>query len=249
MGAVRGVVFLTLGVVVGAHTLPRRALLRAVVAGGALGAPAISLANVAPAAGAAENVRVGERRFRAGDVEGSCAAFDAALAAEPRLAPYLWQRGISLYYANSFSESAAQFRRDVSVNPSDVEEALWEMLASARLSGLADARAHLLVVGQDRRPVLRDVYALFASGDDAARARVEGWAASGGAAGGADAFYARLYLGLLAEAAADEAAARRSIESALRTQYAATSSDYMVSVARVHAARRGWGSGSAALLS
>lgn len=222
-----------------AATLPRRLLLKGMLAGGALAAPAVSLAAGAPALGAMESVRSGERLFRSGDVDGSCAAFDAALGAEPRLAPYLWQRGISLYYAGQYAEAAAQFKRDVAVNPADVEEALWEMVASARISGLADARARLLVVGRDRRPVLRDVYALFASGDDAARARVEALAAGAGS----DAFYARLYLGLLAEAAADEGAARRNIEGALRTQYAAAAAaggDYMVAVARVHASRRGW---------
>ncbi|KAG8462566.1 hypothetical protein KFE25_010391 [Diacronema lutheri] len=222
------------------RALSRRALLRAAAVGGIFAAPAASLGD-SPAAGAMASVRAGERSFRAGDVVGAVDAFDAALAAEPRLAPYLWQRGIALYYAGSFGEAAAQFQRDVAVNPADVEEALWHMVSRARVDGLAEARAHLLVVGRDRRPVLRDVYALFAaSGAEAAmaRARVERYA--GDDASPSDAFYARLYLGLLAEAGADEPAARRSILAALQTPYAASSSDFMVDVARVHAARRHW---------
>lgn len=36
--------------------------------------------------------------FRQGDVMGSLEAFDAALLTDPGIRPYLWQRGLSLYY-------------------------------------------------------------------------------------------------------------------------------------------------------
>ena len=36
--------------------------------------------------------------FRQGDVPGSLEAFDAALLQDPGIRPYLWQRGLSLYY-------------------------------------------------------------------------------------------------------------------------------------------------------
>ncbi len=36
--------------------------------------------------------------FRQGDVRASLDAFDAALAADQGIRPYLWQRGLSLYY-------------------------------------------------------------------------------------------------------------------------------------------------------
>ena len=39
-----------------------------------------------------------------------------------RYGPVLWQRGLSLYYAGRFDEGAAQFRRDVALNPGDTEE-------------------------------------------------------------------------------------------------------------------------------
>jgi hypothetical protein len=39
-------------------------------------------------------------RFRAGRVADSVADADTALRLNPDLAPYLWQRGISLYYAD-----------------------------------------------------------------------------------------------------------------------------------------------------
>jgi hypothetical protein len=39
-------------------------------------------------------------RFRAGRVADSVADADTALRLNPDLAPYLWQRGISLYYVD-----------------------------------------------------------------------------------------------------------------------------------------------------
>lgn len=53
-------------------------------------------------------VRSGMQKFRAGDVQGSLRDFDAAYNASPQLRPYLWQRGLSLYYAGTcgFSHNA-----------------------------------------------------------------------------------------------------------------------------------------------
>jgi lipoprotein NlpI len=36
--------------------------------------------------------------------------FDAALALQPQMRPYLWQRGLSLYYLGDFQQAAQQFR-------------------------------------------------------------------------------------------------------------------------------------------
>lgn len=49
--------------------------------------------------------------FRRGDVEGSIMYFDEALLlGGAQLEPYLWQRGLSLYYAGRYREGAEQFR-------------------------------------------------------------------------------------------------------------------------------------------
>ena len=45
--------------------------------------------------------------------------------ANPAKKPYLWQRGLSLYYAERFDECAEQFAVDVAVNPDDTEEQIW----------------------------------------------------------------------------------------------------------------------------
>ena len=104
-------------------------------------------------------VRSGMRKFSdQGDIEGSIADFDAALAARPSMRPYLWQRGLSLYYVGTkeaLEEGAKQFRDDVAVNPNDTEESIWTFLCEAQLIGPEKAREQFLQVGRDSRPVMR----------------------------------------------------------------------------------------------
>jgi hypothetical protein len=106
-------------------------------------------------------VRSGMRKFAdQGDVEGSIEDFDAALVARPSMRPYLWQRGLSLYYIGTreaFLEGAKQFRDDVAVNPNDTEESIWTFLCEAQLYGPEKAREQFLEVGRDSRPVMRSV--------------------------------------------------------------------------------------------
>lgn len=66
------------------------------------------------------------------------------MEARPSVKPYLWQRGLSLYYAGRYADAAEQFRADVAVNPNDTEEAIWAYLAEAQLLGPAQARDQLL---------------------------------------------------------------------------------------------------------
>jgi hypothetical protein len=72
--------------------------------------------------------------FRAGQVTQSVGFFDEAAAAQPSIEPYLWQRGISLYYQDSFEDASRQFRTDVRVNPSDVEEIVWDIACLLRMN-------------------------------------------------------------------------------------------------------------------
>jgi hypothetical protein len=58
-------------------------------------------------------VRLGMQQFAAGRVDDSVENFDAALALDPSLRPYLWQRGLSLYYVGTeqaLQEASLQFR-------------------------------------------------------------------------------------------------------------------------------------------
>ena len=222
------------------QTLRTRGRRDALLACGAAAATAFSTAAPARAAGvdpASVLTRRGMAKFTQGDVDGSIADFDAVIAAAPGRAPYMWQRGLSLYYAERLQEGSAQFRRDVAVNPNDTEEAVWAFLCEARDKdiGFEKAREDLLVVGRDPRAYMRAAYALFAgTGDENALRAV---AANGGAA---EDFYSWLYVGLYREAKGDDAGAKAAVLAAAATPYGSRSGDYMAALAEVHAKRRGW---------
>ena len=222
------------------QTLRTRSRRDALLACGAAAATAFSTAAPARAAGvdpASVLTRRGMAKFTQGDVDGSIADFDAVIAAAPGRAPYMWQRGLSLYYAERLQEGSAQFRRDVAVNPNDTEEAVWAFLCEARdpRVGFDAARKDLLAVGRDPREYMRAAYALFAgTGDEAALRAV---AANGGAA---EDFYSWLYVGLYREAKGDDAGAKAAVLAAVATPYGSRSGDYMAALAEVHAKRRGW---------
>lgn len=95
-----------------------------------------------------------------------------------------------------FKDGAEQFRRDVAVNPSDTEEALWAFLCEAQMPeiGFEKARQQILVVGRDPRPYCMKAYDLFkgtATEEDLAHEATPSTPAE---------FYALMYLGLYAEA-------------------------------------------------
>ncbi|KAG5190158.1 binding protein [Tribonema minus] len=175
----------------------------------------------------------GMERFRKAKVQESISDFDRALQLSPALGPYLWQRGLSLYYADRFAEGAAQFRLDVSVNPNDTEEAIWAFACEARTLGFQEARKRLLKVGQDTRPYMRTAYSLFQGSTS------EQDLAMVGQTDDRSHFYANLYLGLYAECREEVDLARHYIGLAVGSKYCATG-DYMCSLARVHQKVRGW---------
>ena len=65
-------------------------------------------------------------------VEESVEDFDKVMEIDPRYGDVLWQRGLSLYYLDRFDDAAAQFQRDVRLNPRDSEEAIWNLISLAR---------------------------------------------------------------------------------------------------------------------
>ncbi|EIE22507.1 hypothetical protein COCSUDRAFT_16560 [Coccomyxa subellipsoidea C-169] len=197
--------------------------------------------------------QAGMDKFRRADVEGSLQDFNSALELDPDIRPYLWQRGLSLFYAGScpcwcagqYEEASQQFRDDVAVNPNDTEEAIWAFLAEACLSGPETARQKflkaratnefLLQVGEDPRPVMRAAYTAFQDGSDPDSILK----AVDPARGSHDSFYAHLYVGLYHESMGNASKAEEAILAAVGTPYAQQSGDYMAGVAAVHCITRG----------
>ncbi|MBW4643843.1 MAG: hypothetical protein KME23_12785 [Goleter apudmare HA4340-LM2] len=164
--------------------------------------------------------------FQLAKIHESIQDFDTAQKLDPRLTPYLWQRGLSYYYAGKFAEGAQQFEIDLTVNAQDVEETVWRYLCIARLRGVTEARNSLLTVKNDPRRIMRCVYDLYAgncSPDDVL--------VVGQSEGEKGKFYSHLYVGLYYEAENNLDLAQEYIVKAA-DQYKID--DYMWYLARVH---------------
>ena len=165
--------------------------------------------------------------FENGRFAESSAAFDSLAKAAPERAPYLWQRGIALYYAGRYEDCRRQFESHRAVNPDDVENAAWHFLCVARDESPAKARAGLLPVGPDARVPMREVYQMFRG----TLAPEQVLSAAGNEPAGQ--FYGHLYLGLYFEALGMKDRARQHITIAAADRYA-SQGGYMHLVARVH---------------
>jgi lipoprotein NlpI len=164
-------------------------------------------------------------------VEASLAGFDRLIALDPSAEPYLWQRGIALYYAGRYDECRTQFERHRAVNPADVENAAWHFLCVARGESSRAAAAKLLPVGPDQRRPMREIYGLFEGRVTEAQVM---------AAAGNDPsaqFFANLYVGLYLEAMGRAARSRERMALAAADRFASVGG-YMHDVARVHLAAR-----------
>lgn len=174
----------------------------------------------------------GELHFKLGNFAESIADFDKFIEALPEQSPHHWQRGISLYYAGRFEDGRKQFELHQTVNPYDVENAVWHFLCVARASGAEKARAALIPIERDARIPMMQIHALF--GGKAKPEDVLAAAKLGSAANHDNQlFYSHLYLGLYFEAIGDAKLAREHI---LKAATDFKSEHYMGDVARVHAA-------------
>ena len=165
--------------------------------------------------------------FERGRVTESAAGFDNLVKLVPDSAPQLWQRGIALYYAGRYKDCRAQFESHRTVNPNDVENAVWHFLGVARAESPEKARGALLPVGPDSRVPMREVYDMFRG-----TRRPEDVLAAGGREPSGQ-FYAHLYIGLYFEALGNATLAREHITLAAADQFASVGG-YMHTVAKVH---------------
>jgi lipoprotein NlpI len=165
--------------------------------------------------------------FVRGRVVESAAGFDTLVKLVPASAPQLWQRGIAQYYAGRYSDCRAQFELHRTVNPNDVENAVWHFLCVARAESPEKARSALLPVGPDSRVPMREVYEMFRG----SRSPEDILKAGGESASGQ--FYARLYVGLYYEAVGNKARALEYITAAAADRFA-PAGGYMHTVAKVH---------------
>jgi lipoprotein NlpI len=177
-------------------------------------------------------VHRGMVHFKLANINESIADFDTAEKLDPRLTPYLWQRGLSYYYAEQFALGAKQFEIDLTINSQDVEETVWHYLCVARLYSPVQARQSLLEVRNDPRLVMRRVYDLYAGNSS-----VDDFVLAAGSSNDKrESFYSYLYLGLYFEVESQLEPARQYMRKAVSHQI----DDYMWHLATVHQKLRGW---------
>jgi lipoprotein NlpI len=177
-----------------------------------------------------------EEDFASGRIAEAVAGFDRLAALDPEAAPWMWQRGIALYYLGRFDACAAQFAAYQGVNPGDLESAVWHVACTARLRSLEEARVTMFPPGRDGRVMRAEIYQMFAG-------RLLSSAVIDRAGFIADValFYAHFYAGLYAEISGDGTAAARHLREAASDRFADVGG-FMNAVARVHWARVSRGS-------
>mmetsp|Transcript_5259 Transcript_5259/g.7717 ORF Transcript_5259/g.7717 Transcript_5259/m.7717 type:complete len:271 (-) Transcript_5259:1105-1917(-) len=182
----------------------------------------------------------GMQSFRDGDPFKSVKQFDSAIESNPAIYPYLWQRGLSLYYSGNYKACEQQFKVDLRVNPHDMEEILWKSLCSKRTlppnsidqqlqstNLISDDNGIFL---SDRRPVMNKIYSVYKGTTLPETFLSE----IGKDAKDDEYFYSRLYMGLYYEAIGDVVKSLHCMEDAVKSPYGTASNDYMVSLAKLH---------------
>lgn len=167
----------------------------------------------------------GVAQFKLGHFKEAIADFDRFLKMDPAQEPQHWQRGIAYYYAGEYERGRKQFELHQTVNPYDVENAVWHYLCVAHLEGLEKAKASLIPIERDARVPMKEIFALYAG-----KAKPEDVLAAAKSRG--ELFYAHLYLGLYYEAQKDRAKAREHINKAAGEFY---TNHFMGDVARLEA--------------
>ena len=178
--------------------------------------------------------RCGELNFRLGNFKESVADFDKYLQRVPSQAPHHWQRGISHYYAGMYAEGVKQFEDHRTVNPEDVENAVFHYICLVKAKDKATALKQFIPITEDRRVPMMQIHALYAGKatvEDVLKAAKEGNPSPEELK--YRLFYAHLYIGLWYDAEGKVKEAREHIFKAA-DDYGVEG--YMGDVARVHAA-------------
>ena len=173
---------------------------------------------------------LGEEHFRKAQIKESIADWDKQLQYSPEDEPGHWQRGIAFYYGGEFERGVKQFEDHRTVNPNDVENAVWHLLCAVRApdGSLEKARESYIPIDleRDRRVPMGEIYEMFAG-----RLEPEAVLAAGAEGGAGGQFYADLYVGLFYEITDKFEKAMQHIARAGQNP---NSGHYMGDVARVH---------------
>ncbi len=176
----------------------------------------------------------GEEKFKLGEVSAAVADFDKYSLLVPSQKPQNWQRGIALFEADRFKEAKEQFELHQTVNPNDVENAVWHFLSNARLNSVDQARTQLIPINGDRRVPMSQIHSLFGGKATVEEVMEAAKVASSNEQLHEQLFFAYLYVGLYLEASKE---IKQSVEMLSKATKEYKMENYMGDVARVHLQR------------
>ncbi|MDH3626385.1 MAG: hypothetical protein OEV00_00245 [Acidobacteriota bacterium] len=170
--------------------------------------------------------------FRQLEMAESARFFDLQIAAKPDDKPELWERGIALYYAERWADCADQFESHHTVNPGDVENAVWHYLCVAKTEGHEVARERMYPQDDSRVP-MPEVWGLFrgTKSVDDVLAAAEKTGAPDSELRQLGRFHAHLYIALWHESNGDS---ENSLAHLQRGLQGLSSGHFMEMVARAH---------------
>jgi len=173
----------------------------------------------------------GDLYLRAGDYQKAIVQFKRYIARHPEHEPDLWQHGIALAFDGQYDEGRKLFELHRTVNPNDVENALWHFYCVAKSSSVEKARLGLLPAPGDRRAPMEELLRLYRGEVDEAvvRAAIDQWPKETRNHDSA-LFYGELYLAMYADSMGDR---KRAIELAAKAA-AAKDVNYMTDVGRIY---------------
>jgi len=173
----------------------------------------------------------GDLYLRAGDYKKAIVQFKRYIERHPEQEADLWQHGIALAFDGQYDEGRKLFELHRTVNPNDVENALWHFYCVAKSSSVEKARLGLLPAPGDRRAPMEELLKLYrGEADEAAvRAAIDQWPKETRNHDSA-LFYGELYLAMHADSIGDP---KRAIELASKAA-AAKDVNYMTDVGRIY---------------
>lgn len=174
----------------------------------------------------------GVAHFELGEFQKAISDFDRVIKLFPAQEPHHWQRGIAYYYAGEYQKGVKQFEFHKSVNPNDVENAVWHFICLAKADSIETAQDSLIPINYDSRIPMAEIWNLFSgekNPEDVLRAA--GPADTDSSVSRQRHCYAHLYIGLYHEALGRTELAKKHIGLAAQKF---SMNNYMGMVARVH---------------
>lgn len=176
----------------------------------------------------------GDLYLRAGAAERAVPQFRRYIQQFPEREPELWQHGIALAFVGEYEAGQKLFELHRTVNPNDVENALWHFYCTAKGKSAEAARLTILPAPGDRRVPMKELLELYRgeANETAVRAAVEALPTGSVQAEMAE-YYANLYLAMHAEAIGER---DRALELAAKAA-AIEQVNYMTDVGREYQRR------------